>query len=200
MLAAINVGSGNTVYSSQDGVLYNKAKTTLILYPRRKTGTFTIPDSVTSIENSAFSNCEFLTAINVGSGNTAYSSQDGVLYNKAKTTLILYPAGKPGSAFTIPAGVTSIEDIAFSVCSLTSVTIPASVTSIGNGAFSHCYSLTSVTFTTGSNISDSNFGYGAFPEGEWGWGGGNSLKNAYLAANPKAGTYTRAANGDVWTK
>jgi len=38
-------------------------------------------------------------------------------------------------------------------------------------AFSNCTSLTSVTFVTGSNISDSNFGYYAFLEGEWGWGG-----------------------------
>jgi len=55
-------------------------------------------------------------------------------------------------------------------------------------------------FTTGSNISDTNFGTNAFPEGSSPGMGGNTLKTAYNNANPKAGEYTRAANGSVWTK
>jgi len=100
-----------------------------------------------------------------------------------------------GSSFT------SIGDYVFSYCdNLTSITIPSSVTKIEKGAFSSCDNLTSVTFSTGSNISAANFGNGAFPERD-GWTvGGDSLKTAYLSANPKAGTYTRAVNGSVWTK
>jgi hypothetical protein len=87
---------------------------------------------------------------------------------------------------------------AFSFCSsLTSVTIPASATTIGGEAFNSCASLTSVTFAAGSNITNVNFGTNAFPEGSNG-DGGNTLKSAYSAG--KAGTYTRAANGDTWTK
>ncbi|WP_461248441.1 leucine-rich repeat domain-containing protein, partial [Treponema sp. R6D11] len=51
----------------------------------------TIPSRVTSIGVVAFSVCDSLTAINVNAANTEYSSQDGVLYNKDKTTLLEYP-------------------------------------------------------------------------------------------------------------
>jgi len=163
-LTAINVDAANTAYSSQDGVLFNKARTVLLEYPKGKTGAFTIPDGVTSIEGfsgcakltsvtipnsvtsiGTFSGCAKLTAINVDAANTAYSSQDGVLYNKARTVLLQYPYGKTG-AFAIPNGVTSIGESAFSGCiGLTSVTIPNSVTNIGSFAFSDCTSLTSIT-------------------------------------------------------
>ncbi|MDR2701566.1 MAG: leucine-rich repeat protein [Spirochaetaceae bacterium] len=105
----------------------------------------TIPNSVTSIGYLAFQGCTSLTAINVNTSNSAYSSQDGVLYNKNKTTLINCPGGKTG-AFTIPNTVTSIEQSAFYNCtSLTGITIPNSVTSIGYYAFVLCENLTSVT-------------------------------------------------------
>jgi hypothetical protein len=166
-LTNIGVDTSNTVYSSQDGVLYNKNKTVLILYPCGKSGEFTmpsgvvsigdwafegctsltriiIPSSVTSIDGGAFAGCTSLTNIGVDTSNTVYSSQDGVLYNKDKTVLILYPCGRSGE-FTIPSGVVSIGGGAFAVCrSLTSVTIPDSVTSIGDGAFRYCNSLTRI--------------------------------------------------------
>jgi len=106
----------------------------------------TISNGVTSIGNWAFWECSSLISIEVGEQNPVYSSMDGVLLNKGKTVIILYPAGKTGS-YTIPDSVTSIGDGAFSGCtSLTSITIPDSVTSIGSGAFSGCSSLTSVYF------------------------------------------------------
>ncbi|MFA5675686.1 MAG: leucine-rich repeat protein [Christensenellales bacterium] len=105
----------------------------------------TIPSSVTSIGDAAFTYCFNMTAITVAAANTAYASEAGMLYNKAKTTLILCPEGKSGS-ITIPNSVTSIGDKAFYYCrSLTSVTIPNSVTSIGDYAFYVCSSLTNVT-------------------------------------------------------
>jgi hypothetical protein len=77
--------------------------------------------------------------------NPAYSSLDGVLFNKRQTTLIQYPGGKTGS-YTVLSSVTSIGGGAFYHCiNLTNVTIPVSVTSIGFGAFHSCTSLTSVT-------------------------------------------------------
>ena len=83
--------------------------------------------------------CTSLTAITVDALNSAYSSVDGVLFNKSQTTLIQYPAGKAGTSYTIPNSVTSIGDSAFSGCtSLTSVTIATSVTSIGDEAFYDC--------------------------------------------------------------
>jgi len=61
----------------------------------------TIPDSVINIGEDTFSSNLSLTVINVNPSNTAYSSQDGVLYNKNKTILLKHPAEKTG-AFTIP--------------------------------------------------------------------------------------------------
>ena len=107
----------------------------------------TIPNRVTTIGLGAFSYCNSLTAITVNITNSVYDSVDGVLFNKSQTALIQYPPSKPGSDYTIPKGVTTIGNYAFSVCSnLTSVTTPNSVASIGSYAFDSCASLTSVCF------------------------------------------------------
>ena len=106
----------------------------------------TIPGSVTSIDDNAFYVCRKLNQINVDTANTAYSSVNGVLFNKEKTKLIRYPIGKADTSYSIPDGVTSIGDYAFSWCSsLTSITIPDGVTIIDRNAFQYCRSLTSIT-------------------------------------------------------
>jgi len=88
----------------------------------------TIPANVTNIDNAAFTGCTRLTAINIAGGNKTYASQDGVLYDKSKTTLIKYPQGKIASTFTIPNSVTSIEKFAFENCTnLTSVTFQGTI-------------------------------------------------------------------------
>ena len=166
-LTSINVASGNTHYSSIDGVLYNYVQDTLIQCPGAKTSvtipnsvtsiggyafggcsgltSVTIPNSVTSIGDGAFSSCSGLTSINVASGNTHYSSIDGVLYNYVQDTLIQCPGAK--TSVSIPNSVTSIGNSAFWGCrGLTSVTIPKSVTSIGYLAFLGCSGLTTLNF------------------------------------------------------
>jgi len=118
----------------------------------------TIPDSVTSIGYYAFP-WSTLTAINVDAANTAYSSQDDVLYNKDKTTLIYYPGRKTTVSFTIPNSVTNIGTGAFSGCTnLNSVTIPNNVTSIGDNAFSDCTGLAEINFnaTALADFTNSN--------------------------------------------
>jgi len=142
-----------------------------------------IPNSVTNIGNSAFYGCTnltnitigsgvtnpestwltdmpSLTAINVNDGNSIYSSQEGVLYNKAKTSLIKYPASKKGNTFTIPSSVTSIGEKAFSESDLVRIIIPDSVTSIEDSAFSGCRKLVTINIPIGVT----SIGYKAFNE------------------------------------
>ena len=118
-------------------------------------------DSMHKIESLTFDGCTSLTEINVGNENANYSSENGVLFNKEKTTLKCYPAGKTETEYSIPDSVTSIGGYAFDGCtSLTSITIPDSVTSIGFWAFIDCVSLTSITIP--DNVT--RICYGAFSD------------------------------------
>ncbi|MDO4544233.1 MAG: leucine-rich repeat protein [Clostridia bacterium] len=123
--------------------------------------TVTIGAGTESIGESVFASCESLTAIDVDENNPNYQDIDGVLFNKAGTTLIQYPIGRTDNSYDIPDSVTSIGDSSFAGCrSLTSVTIPNSVTSIGEGAFNSCRSLTSITIPDSvTSIGDSAFAY-----------------------------------------
>ena len=164
----------------------------------------TIGNGVTYIGEDAFADCQKLAAITVDVGNTAYSSVDGIVYNKNKTVLMLCPVGKAG-AFTIPNGVTNIRESAFEDCArLTGITIPNSVTGIGFMAFYNCTSLTSVTFqgtiTSGGFFSSRREGnrrfLGTFPTGD--------LYEKFYAtdkAKGTPGTYTRPnGESETWTK
>ena len=165
-LMEINVSFDNAQYFSLDGVLFNKDKSTLLQYPGGKSGAYIIPDSVTSLANGSFDGCYGLSSVLIPDGvedvgispfsysniteilvvpeNNDYASESGVLFNKAKTSLVQYPIGRSGS-YIIPDGVTSIDGESFMDCrSLTSIIIPDSVTGIGPNAFLGCTSLTSV--------------------------------------------------------
>ena len=142
-------GTTYSVTSIREGAFLSCSGLTLV----------TIPNSVTSISNGAFIECSGLISINVASGNTHYSSIDGVLYNYVQDTLIQCPGAK--TSVTIPNSVTSIGESAFEYCSrLTSVTIPNSVTSIGGFAFDGCSGLTSVTIGNSVTFIGWNAFYG----------------------------------------
>jgi hypothetical protein len=175
-----------------------------------------ISNSVTNIDRYAFIISNNLTAITVDAGNTAYISEEGVLYTKDKTTLVAYPAGKTGAvtisnsvtnigqaafygntnlvSIIIPDGITTIEMEAFSLCTnLASITIPSSVTSIGGYAFYSCTSLTSVEFE--GTIASENLGESSdfpFPGGpNWISPFLGDLREKYIAGG--TGTYTTTA-------
>ena len=118
-----------------------------------------IPASVTNIGSWVFDYCSALTAIHVTEGNTAYSSEDGVLFNKDKTTLVCYPIGKTETTYTVPATVTTIETSAFENCTaLAQINLPNSLTDMASRTFYGCTSLTEVTLPDGvTKLTGFNF-------------------------------------------
>src|SRR5215510_9404519 len=64
-----------------------------------------IPESITKIVPDAFNNIKCFAAIYVDENNKAYSSVDGVLFNKEMTAILKYPTGKEEKEYTVPASV-----------------------------------------------------------------------------------------------
>jgi hypothetical protein len=165
-LTAIEVDPLNPAYSSLDGVLFDRSQSNLIQCPGATAGAYQVTEGVVSIGSDAFNGCTNLSSvvisqtvtntsgafqdtpglmrIEVSPLNPAYSSLDGVLFDKSQTTLIQCPQGRKGT-YIIPEGVTTLTDDSFTHCSqLTSVTIPETVTSLGWSTFSDCTGLTSI--------------------------------------------------------
>lgn len=160
------MADNNTQYLGENGVLYNKAKTNIIVYPSKKNeASYTIPGSVTVIEDNQFNGnsnltsivisssissiftgafiaCNNLDTLNVVDDNMYYSSVDGILFNKEKTSLISYPVNKIEKSYTIPSGVSSIAIDAFkSNRNLMTINIPSSVKTIEGNPFLECTNL-----------------------------------------------------------
>lgn len=103
-----------------------------------------ISSSVTEIEQGAFAKCEKLNQLPVAEDNTHYSSVEGILYDKNKTTIYFVPTAISGE-IVLADTLNVIGDYAFSGCgNVTGVSIPAGVSSIGQYAFSDCVGLTSI--------------------------------------------------------
>ena len=125
----INIDQNNRYFTVKDGVLYNKALTEILCYFNTKVmnGVYNVPENITKLESypadveiiNLSSNVvslpehdasETLTAINVVEGNKKYSSLNGVLYNKDKTTLMLYPMSKKDKTYKMPNTVKDISE------------------------------------------------------------------------------------------
>lgn len=127
-------GSTYQVVSAEDDVFASSAKMTSI----------SLPSSLTELGPSPFACCSKLMSITVDPNNPVYTSDNGVLYDKDKHTLIAVPGGLSGS-FIVPTSVTAIANSAFYGCfRLTSISIPESVSDIGANAFRACTSLATV--------------------------------------------------------
>jgi len=177
-LKNITVDDKNLIYSSSDGILFNKQKTTLIKYPAGGTEqTYIIPSGVTAIGrdafehsrltsiiihenvntigNYAFDECSQLVNITINEQNRAYSSNNGVLFNKDKTILIKYPANKNEKTYLIPSTVTVIMERAFfGSHNLEYMTIPSKVVSLGQGVFGDCINLKTITLSRNTKLGN----------------------------------------------
>lgn len=170
-----------------------KAPYSLIIYPRAKSNTtYQIPEGINNLEFAAFYKCSNLINlnvpksiesfpvvgwwnekcweysnienINVSSENETYSSVDGVLFNKDKTKLILYPAGKRQANYSIPETVNEISEGAFYTANnLKSIEIPDSVVSISEEAFDYAENLSDIKISDSVSV----IGDDAFDNTSW---------------------------------
>lgn len=120
-LTNIKIGSG--VKTIKSGAFSDTAITKL-----------TIPKGVSSI-SSTFCRSSKIKTITVSSKNKNYSSYNGALYNKKKTTLIYYPVAKTN--LKLAKGTKKIGAYAFADSKLNKVTLPSTVTSLGAHAFAN---------------------------------------------------------------
>ena len=142
-----------------------------LCYGLRNLSYITIPDSVTSIGDHAFSDCSGLTSVTIGNsvtsiGDYAFSSCWGLTSVDIPDYVTSIGCGAFSdcsglTSVTIPNSVTSIGDYAFRFCSgLTSITIPDSVTTINKGTFQFCSCLTSVAIpNSATTIENDAFSY-----------------------------------------
>ncbi len=107
----------------------------------------TLPSTLTDIEENAFQYCKKLKTIVLSENNPALTlDEQGVLYNKDKTELILFPAKSRVKEYTLPETVTKIWSYAFAYNStLKSVTVNEGVTEIGDFAFHCCKGMTTLS-------------------------------------------------------
>ena len=154
-LEAFTVEDGNEVYASADGVLLNTGKTLLISCPVGKTGAYTVPETVTEIEKSAFA-ASGVESVSMSDAVTAVG--EGAFSNCSKLKSVVLPKGlkelKSGlfsgcsalEKISIPDSVKTLGEGVFSGCAaLKEVKIPGEVTVIPKNAFSGCAALESVS-------------------------------------------------------
>lgn len=115
--------------------------------------TIEIPASVTEVVTGAFNMCEGLTAFKVDAANVQYSSLDGMLCDKTKTTLVAFPAGKSDNKYTLVPYFSKVAAYAFYGSEkVTNITFPKTVTQIETRALALCKNLKSLSFMGTDNV------------------------------------------------
>ncbi|MBO5060941.1 MAG: leucine-rich repeat protein [Clostridia bacterium] len=107
----------------------------------------TIGAGLSKLGSDAFYPCPALETVTVNKTNTAFCAEDGILFNKDKTTLVLYPAAKTAAHYTVEEGITAIGLHSFSyAANLVSVMLPKSLTSCNKLAFDECTAFTDIYY------------------------------------------------------
>lgn len=111
-----------------------------------------LPSTMNIFSARAFEHCSSLSWIDVDSENPYFTSENGILFNKDKTTLVAFPVGRSGN-YSVPEGVVSIGDYAFYTCQyLTKIHLPNSVQSIGDYSFKLCSGIYNFRFSDNLSI------------------------------------------------
>lgn len=150
----------------------------------------TIPDSVTSIHDSAFAYCSSLTNISIPNSVTAIGSfafegctkLESITLPSSLLTIseFLFYDCSQLTTIHIPDSVSSIRQYAFYNCGkLKTIRIPVSVTSIGSYAFDDCPSSMTVTY------SGSKKQWDAITKGSY-----NGVLENHLVCNTLEATFT----------
>lgn len=127
-LIDIMVDENNSNYTSKDGVVFTKDETTLVCLPSGRTE-YIIPETTTTIADSAFSNSNLQSIIIPE--NIIEIKDNAFIACRSLTKVVL------------PSSITKISNYMFYSCSaLSDITLPDTITTIGNDAFFHCSSLT----------------------------------------------------------
>lgn len=154
-LAAITVAEESISYAAVDNVLYHKKMGTVYCYPQGKTGdTFTLPETVKTINSKAFYNSQLKEIVfsksvtKVQSGAFAESKNLQTVVFSDKTSQLYEDAFRNCTSLInvqFPANLTSIGSNCFAGCtSLTEIVVPSKVGTLEYGAFAGCTALKSV--------------------------------------------------------
>lgn len=121
----------------------------LAFFGCKGSSSITLPSGVTSIGDGAFAGISDVTAFTISGANANYLTENGVLYNKAKTELLQYPKAKTATTFTVNGSsatsyVETIKSYAFYGCeNLTEVNINYA-SNVETMAFANCSSLATI--------------------------------------------------------
>ena len=153
----IIIAPGNTSYSTENGVLFNYDKSSLLKCQQIKSGTYTVPATVRTISHNSFYNCDKLTDVIIPNG--VYNIDDGAFTNCTGLTSLIIPPSVTAFGVTAFQGCSNIVNIEIpinsalrsllpstflSCSSLKAINIPSSVIEIYNGSFGGNTKLTKV--------------------------------------------------------
>ena len=106
----------------------------------------TFGEYISSVDVTAFRGCANFKEFKVSDDNMYYSTEHGVLYDKGKMYLYIYPQAIEATSFTVPETVKTIGTYAFAYAeNLKNIYVGTNVTSIGENTFYQCSGLESIT-------------------------------------------------------